>query len=70
MPFLRSVNSIYLLHLHQSQQLFQVPDVIRQASFHRRGDAQRFVHAAEIEVHEIQRNHVAVILHFLTETIG
>jgi hypothetical protein len=28
------------------------------------------VHAAEIEVHEIQRNHVAVILHFLTETIG
>jgi hypothetical protein len=28
------------------------------------------VDAAEVEVHEVQRNHVPVVLHFFTETIG
>lgn len=43
--------------------------MIRQASFHCRGDPERFVYPIEIEVHKVQGNHVTVVFHFLAETI-
>lgn len=43
--------------------------MICEASFHRWSDTQRGVDAAVIEVHEVERNHVSVILNFLAETV-
>jgi len=41
--------------------------VIGKASFHCRGHAQGFMHAAVIVVHKIQRNHVTMVLQFLAD---
>ena len=41
--------------------------MIRQACFHRRGDAQRLMHSYEIVVSEIERDCVTVIFNLLKE---
>jgi CRISPR/Cas system CMR-associated protein Cmr1 (group 7 of RAMP superfamily) len=43
--------------------------VIRQTRFHRGRYTQRLVNPAKVEVHEVERNHVAVVLYLLTETV-
>jgi hypothetical protein len=48
---------------------FQTPDVIGQASFHRRGDAQRLVNPAEIIVHGVKGHHVFVVFDLLGKRI-
>jgi hypothetical protein len=44
--------------------------VIREASFHRRRNAQCLMHPAEIVIGAVDGNHVAVILKLLREGIG
>ena len=43
--------------------------MISQSSFHRWCDAQRLVDSAKVVVHEIQRNHVPVVLQLLAESV-
>jgi len=43
--------------------------MIANACFHRGSDAQRLVNAAEIVVHEVERERVLVVFHFLRERI-
>jgi predicted methyltransferase len=43
--------------------------MIAESSFHRWRNPQRLVNPAEVVMHEIQRNHVAVVLQLLAESI-
>ena len=43
--------------------------MIANASFHRRGDTQRLMNAAEVVIHEVERERVLVVLDFLGECI-
>ena len=43
--------------------------MIRNARFHRWRDAQRLVNAAEVVVHEVQRNGAFQVFDFLAEAI-
>ncbi len=45
-------------------------DVIRDARFHGRGDADRAMNAAEVVVREIQRKRRPVVLKLLRESVG
>ena len=53
----------------QVAQFLNAPDVVAQASFHRWRDAQCRMNAAEVVVHEIQRDRVTVIVNFLAEGV-
>lgn len=44
--------------------------MIRDARFHRGGYAQRLMDAAEVVVHEMQRDGVRVVLDLLAEPVG
>ena len=43
--------------------------MIRDSRFHRWRNSQRLVNPAEVVEHVMQRNRMAVIVHFLTESI-
>lgn len=57
----------YLRLLGQNDQRLNGPDMIRQPRFHSGSHAERLVDTAKVVVHEVQRDHVTVVLQFLTK---
>jgi hypothetical protein len=51
------------------QQSLQTPNVICQTSLHRGCNAQSLVDSAKVVVHEVERDHVAVVLQLLAESV-
>jgi hypothetical protein len=49
--------------------VFHVPQAIRDTDGHRRGHAERLVHAAEIVKHEVERQGVNVVVDLAAERI-
>jgi hypothetical protein len=52
-----------------SYEFLDTPSVIAQSGFHRWRDPQRHMTPAEIVVHKIESNRVAVIVEFFTEPV-
>jgi hypothetical protein len=53
----------------QHRDFLKRPNVVGDASGHRWRDSQSFVDSGEIVVHEVQRDHVAVVLQLFAETL-
>jgi hypothetical protein len=51
------------------QHFFNCPNMVCDSRFHRGSDAQTGMHAAEVVVHEVNRNRVKVIFDFLAESV-
>src|ERR1700761_685293 len=56
--------------IDQYRDFLKAPYVVGNASSHRGRDSQSLVDPGEIVMHEVQRNHVPVVLQFLTESVG
>jgi hypothetical protein len=56
--------------MKQGYNLAQIPNMVCHSGFHSRGAAQGLVYAAEVVVHEVQRNVVLQILYFFGEPVG
>ena len=52
------------------ENFFNLPDVVGDSGSHSRGNPQRLVDAAEIVIHEVQRNSVAEVFHLFGKSIG
>lgn len=49
---------------------FHVPNVVSDSSFHCRGNAQSLMNAAEVVVHEVERDGRDMVLNLLAECVG
>lgn len=64
-----NLSGLFLLVFQETNDLSDFPNMIANACFHRGSDAQRLVNAAKIVVHEVERERVLVVFHFLRERI-
>src|SRR5437763_16900372 len=67
-PIPPSLLHIYML-IEQRHQFFDFPNLVRDARFHLRCDAERLVDAAEVVLHVVQGEIVSEVLSLLAERI-